>query len=72
MIRTGISKGAHPLFDASRVYREARARYALAFERGDVRQIEEAFSRMQDLGRAFGDGVRWAEESTLRREGLSR
>jgi hypothetical protein len=72
MIRSGSSTGAHPRFDASRVYREARARYALAFERGDVREIEEAFSRMQEIGRAFGDGVRWAEQNEQRRERLPR
>jgi hypothetical protein len=67
-----MSASTRPLLDASRVYREARARYAHAFERGDVREIEEAFSRMQDIGRAFGDGVRWAEEKVRRRERLSR
>jgi hypothetical protein len=51
-----------PLFDASRVYREAHARYAQAFQRGDVRAVEEAFSRMQELGRAFRDGAQWAEQ----------
>ena len=63
-----MSASTRPLLDASRVYREARARYALAFERGNVRDIEDAFSRMQDLGRAFGDGARWAEEKMQRRE----
>ena len=56
------SGGARPMFDASRVYRDAHARYAEAFRRGDVDAIEESFSRMQDLGRAFRDGVDWAEE----------
>jgi hypothetical protein len=50
-----------PIFDASRVYRDAHARYAQAFRSGDVAAIEEAFSRMQELGRAFRDGVQWAE-----------
>jgi hypothetical protein len=54
--------GAPPVLDASRVYRDAHARYVLAFRRGNVSAIEEAFSRMQDLGRAFRDGVQWAEE----------
>jgi hypothetical protein len=54
--------GAGPVLDASRVYRDAHARYVQAFRRGDVGAIEEAFSRMQDLGRAFRDGVQWAEE----------
>ena len=67
-----MSASTRPLLDGSRVYREARARYALAFERGNVREIEEAFSRMQELGRAFGDGARWAEEKMHRREGSCR
>ena len=50
------------MFDASRVYRDAQARYAQAFRRGDVGAIEEAFSRMQELGRAFRDGAQWAQE----------
>ena len=50
------------LFGASRVYREAHARYARAFARGDVNAIEDAFSRMQEIGLAFKDGARWADE----------
>jgi hypothetical protein len=61
-----------PLFDASRVYREAHARYARAFQTGDVRAIEDAFSRMQDLGRAFRDGAQWAEEKMWRKRGVLR
>ena len=53
---------ARPIFDASRVYRDAHARYAEAFRSGNVDAIEEAFSRMQELGRAFQDGAQWAEE----------
>ncbi len=49
-------------YGASRVYREAHARYARAFARGDVSAIEDAFSRMQELGLAFRDGARWADE----------
>ena len=67
-----MSQSTRPLLDASRVYREARARYALAFERGNVRDIEDAFSRMQEIGRAFGDGVRWAEEKMQRIDRMSR
>ena len=67
-----MSASTRPLLDTSRVYREARARYALAFERGNVRDIEDAFSRMQEIGRAFGDGVRWAEQKIGRNEGMSR
>ena len=65
-------RSARPLFDASRIYREAHARYARAFEGGDVRAIEAAFSRMQDLGRAFRDGARWAEEKLSGRNGRPR
>lgn len=54
--------GTRPIFDVSPVYRAAHARYAQAFRLGDVNAIEDAFSRMQELGRAFGDGARWAEE----------
>ncbi|HLY04403.1 MAG TPA: hypothetical protein VKR31_01535 [Rhizomicrobium sp.] len=58
-----------PAFDASRVYRDAHARYAQAFRSGDVNAIEEAFSRMQELGRAFRDGAQWAEEKLSARKG---
>ena len=51
------------MFDRSRVYRDAHARYAQAFRSGDVSAIEEAFSRMQELGHAFRDGAQWAEEN---------
>jgi hypothetical protein len=50
------------MIDACRVYREAQARYSRAFARGDVCEIEDAFSRMQEIGRAFRDGARWAAE----------
>ncbi len=56
-----MSASTRPLLDACRAYREARARYVLAFTRGDVQAIEEAFSRMQEIGRAFLDGAQWAE-----------
>jgi hypothetical protein len=52
-----------PVLDTSRVYREAHARYARAFRRGNVAEIEDAFSRMQEIGRAFCDGAQWAEEA---------
>lgn len=61
MSANGSSARARPMFDASRVYRDAHARYARAFRIGDVGAIEEAFSRMQDLGRAFRNGAEWAE-----------
>lgn len=61
--------GTRPVFDASRVYRDAHARYAEAFRRGNVDAIEEAFSRMQELGRAFRDGAQWAEENISARKG---
>ncbi|HEY2444838.1 MAG TPA: hypothetical protein VGI20_03775 [Rhizomicrobium sp.] len=53
---------APALFDLCRVYRDAHSRYARAFAKGDVRAIEEALSRMQEIGRAFRDGARWAED----------
>jgi hypothetical protein len=65
-------KSTRPLFDASRVYREAHARYAQAFRSGDVRAIEEAFSRMQELGRAFRDGAQWAEQKMSGGKRMSR
>ena len=59
-------------YDASRVYREAHARYAWAFRNGDVTAIEEAFSRMQDLGQAFRDGAQWAVQRISVKRGQSR
>lgn len=59
-----MNASTRPLFDACRVYRDAHARYAIAFARGDVNAIEEAFSRMQEITRAFRDGARWAENKT--------
>ncbi|HEY5046728.1 MAG TPA: hypothetical protein VII49_01745 [Rhizomicrobium sp.] len=44
-----------------RAYREAAAAYDRAFVRGDVNAIEEAFSRMQEIARAFDEGSRWAD-----------
>jgi hypothetical protein len=49
-----------PLHSASRAYRNAHAVYARAFVRGDVGAIEDAFSRMQEIGRAFEEGAKWA------------
>ena len=66
------SGGARPIFDASRVYRDAHSRYAEAFRRGDVNAIEEAFSRMQELGRAFRDGAQWAEDKLFPAKGRPR
>jgi hypothetical protein len=43
-----------------RSYREAAAAYDRAFQHGDVRAIEEAFSRMQEIARAFDQGAEWA------------
>ena len=60
------------LLDASRIYREAYARYAQAFRSGDVAAVEEAFSRMQELDRAFRDGVAWAEARMPDAKGASR
>ena len=56
-----MSASTRPLLDCCRVYREAHARYARAFATGNVTAIEDAFSRMQEIGRAFRDGARWAE-----------
>ena len=60
------------VFDASRVYRDAHARYAQAFRIGDVNAIEEAFTRMQELGRAFRDGAQWAEANMPSPKGKAR
>jgi hypothetical protein len=67
-----LQPSTRPPFDASRVYREAHARYAQAFRKGDVSAIEEAFSRMQELGRAFRDGAQWAEGKIPGRKGTPR
>jgi hypothetical protein len=48
---------------ACRAYREAALSYDRAFRRGDVRAIEDAFSRMQEIGRAFDQGVEWASRN---------
>ena len=61
-----------PPFEASRVYRDAHARYSEAFRTGDVAAIDEAFSRMQELGRAFRDGAQWAEAKLSAEKGGSR
>lgn len=64
--------GTRPIFDASPVYRDAHAKYARAFRLGDVSAIEDAFSHMQELGRAFRDGARWAEEKLSAAKGRRR
>lgn len=63
-----MSTSTRPLLDTCRVYREAHARYATAFKRGDVNAIESAFSRMQEIVRAFHDGVRWAQNLTKKED----
>jgi len=63
-----MSASTHPLFESCRVYREAHARYAHAFAKGDVNAIEDAFSRMQEILRAFRDGARWAQDKTKMKE----
>jgi hypothetical protein len=63
-----MSARTRPLFETCRVYREAHARYAVAFTKGDVNAIEDAFSRMQEIVRAFRDGAHWAESRTMRME----
>lgn len=42
-----------------RAYREASVAYDRAFSRGDIRAIEDAFSRMQEIARAFDQGAAW-------------
>jgi hypothetical protein len=49
---------------ACRAYREAAAAYDRAFVRGDVSAIEDAFSRMQEIARAFEQGAEWARRQT--------
>lgn len=44
-----------------RAYREAATVYDRAFRRGDVRAIEDAFSRMQEIACAFDQGAEWAK-----------
>lgn len=44
-----------------RAYREAATAYDRAFVRGDVRAIEDAFSRMQEIACAFDQGAEWAK-----------
>jgi hypothetical protein len=63
-----MSASTRPPFDTCRVYREAHARYAVAFLKGDVNAIEDAYSRMQEIVRAFHDGAHWAENRTTKRE----
>ena len=63
-----MSASSSPLFDTCRVYREAHARYSIAFSRGDVNAIEDAYSRMQEIIRAFNDGAHWAQHRTTRKE----
>jgi hypothetical protein len=61
-----MSASTRPLFETCRVYREAHARYSIAFAKGDVRAIDDAFSRMQEIVRAFRDGADWAESRTMK------
>ena len=49
---------------ACRAYREAAAAYDRAFERGDVGAVEDAFSRMQEIARAFDQGAEWARRQS--------
>ncbi|HEY3776797.1 MAG TPA: hypothetical protein VGL35_01930 [Rhizomicrobium sp.] len=62
-----MSSSTRPVFDCCRAYRDAHARYARAFSTGDVNAIEDAFSSMQEIIRAFRDGAQWAEKNTGRR-----
>jgi hypothetical protein len=47
-----------------RAYREAATSYDRAFVRGDVGAIEDAFSRMQEIARAFDQGAQWASRQS--------
>ncbi len=47
-----------------RAYREAATAYDRAFARGDVGAIEDAFSRMQEIARAFEQGADWARRQS--------
>lgn len=44
-------------------YRNVALEHERAFERGDVRAIEETFSRMQEIARAFLQGAEWARNN---------
>ncbi|HEX3666786.1 MAG TPA: hypothetical protein VHU23_16290 [Rhizomicrobium sp.] len=56
------------VFDLCRVYRDAHARYARAFAKGDVNAIEDAFSQMQEIAHAFRDGAQWAQNQSTKRK----
>lgn len=60
--------GAATLRSACRAYREAAAAYDRAFVRGDVAAIEDAFSRMQEIARAFDQGAEWAQRYSANRK----
>jgi hypothetical protein len=68
MILQGRSSGT-TLRRACRAYREAAISYDRAFTRGDVRAIEDAFSRMQEIGRAFDQGIEWASQQSVKSVG---
>lgn len=51
-----------------RAYREAATAYDRAFERGDVTAIEDSFSRMQEIARAFDQGAEWARRQIRMRQ----
>lgn len=53
-----------------RAYRLASIAYERAFERGDVKAIEETFSRMQEIAGAFLQGTEWARRENRIRAGL--
>ena len=50
-----------------RAYREAASAYDRAFLRGDVKAIEDSFSRMQEIARAFDQGAEWARHQAAPR-----
>jgi len=54
-----VSRGT-ALRQVCRAYREAALVYERAFATGDVPRIEDAFSRMQEIARAFDEGADWA------------
>lgn len=58
-MRSDFAPTAATLRRICRAYREAATAYDRAFVHGDVKAIEEAFSRMQEIARAFGQGADW-------------
>ena len=60
------------LREICRAYREAAIAYERAFAAGNVGQIEDSFSRMQEIARAFDEGAEWARMQSRLRAGSPR